>query len=140
MVKQRDLMASLVQLDPPELTPAVTTASTYAKSAVSQNTVSGTLNMQDGRFQTCVKVPVPLPKLWEPVDTSLMLNPPTKVAAVPQVPDTEITKFPVWLEAFSARAAHASSLAATMLGAMYMMNLKVLAQLREAQPKSGVAA
>ena len=44
-------MASLVQLDPPELTPAVTTASTPAMSAVSQNTVSGTLNIHDGRFQ-----------------------------------------------------------------------------------------
>ena len=44
-------MASLVQLDPPELTPAVSTASTPAMSAVSQNTVSGTLNMYDGRFQ-----------------------------------------------------------------------------------------
>ena len=51
VVKQHDLMASLVQLDPPELTPAVTTASTPAMSAVSQNTVSGTLNMHDGRFQ-----------------------------------------------------------------------------------------
>ena len=51
VVKQRDLMASLVQLDPTELTPAVTTASTPAMVAVSQNTVSGTLNMHDGRFQ-----------------------------------------------------------------------------------------
>ena len=51
MVNQRDLMASLVQLDPPELMPTVTTASMPAMSAVSQNTVSGTLNMHDGRFQ-----------------------------------------------------------------------------------------
>ena len=58
------------------------------------------------------------------------------MTAVPQVPDTEISKFPVWLEAFSARAAHASSLAATMLGATYMMNHNVLAQLREALAKS----
>ena len=68
-----------------------------------------------------------------------MLNPP-KVTAVPQVPDTENTKFLVWLEAFWARAAHASFLAATMLEATYIMNLNILAQLREALPKSGDAA
>ena len=51
VVKQCDLMASLVQLNPPELTPTVTTASTPAMSAVSQNTVSGTLNTHDGRFK-----------------------------------------------------------------------------------------
>ena len=51
VVNQRDLMASLVQLDPPELKPAVTTASTPAMSAVSQNTVSGILNLDEGSFQ-----------------------------------------------------------------------------------------
>ena len=66
---------------------------------------------------------------------SLMITPP-KVTAVPQVPDTEISKFLVWLEAFSVRAAHASSLAATVLEATYLMNLNVLAQLREALAKS----
>ena len=97
-------------------------------------------NFTPKEVPTSVKGPVPLPKQWEPVDTSpLMLNPP-KVTAVPQVPDTENTKFLVWLEAFWARAAHASFLAATMLEATYTMNLNILAQLREALPKSGDAA
>ena len=68
-----------------------------------------------------------------------MLNPP-KVTAVPQVPDTENTKFLVGMEAFWARAAHASFLAATMLEVKYIMNLNILAQLREALPKSGNSA
>ena len=68
---------------------------------------------------TSVKVLVNLPKRWEPVDTSpLMLNPP-KVTAVHQVPDSEISRFAVWLEAFSTRAAHSAALSATMLEASY---------------------
>ena len=50
-------------------------------------------NFSPKEVRTCVKVQVPLPKQWEPVDTSpLMLNPPNKVTAVPQVPDTEKTQ------------------------------------------------
>ena len=64
-----------------------------------------------------------------------MLNLP-KVTADLLVPDNEILNFPAWLEAFSTRAAHASSLTATMLEATYMMNLNVLAQLQEALAKS----
>ena len=97
-------------------------------------------NFSPKEVPTCVKVPVPLPKQYEPVDTfPLMLSAP-KATAVPQVPDTENTKFLVWLETFWARAAHANFLAATMLEAMYMMNLNTLAQLTEALPKSGDAA
>ena len=83
---------------------------------------------------TSVKVLVNLPKRWEPVDTSpLMLNPP-KVTAVHQVPDSEISRFAVWLEAFSTRAAHSAALSATMLEASYMQNLMVIEHLCESAP------
>ena len=66
-----------------------------------------------------------------------MLRPP-KSTAVTEVPDSDITKCPSWLEAFAARSSHTSTMSASSMGGVYNFLLKISRFLRASAAKNNI--
>ena len=89
-------------------------------------------------FPTTHKIPSSMPKRWDLHSSSpLMLRPPQSTA-VPEVPDSEISKSSSWLEAFASRAAHTATMSATSMIAVYNFQQKVLQFLRNSAAKNNI--
>ena len=77
-------------------------------------------------FPTSHKIPSTMPKRWDlHASSPLMLRPPQSTA-VPEVPDSDISKISSWLEAFAARSAHTSTMSSTSMVGVYNFQQKVL--------------
>ena len=89
-------------------------------------------------FPTTHKIPSTMPKRWDlHASSPLMLRPPQSTA-VTEVPDSDITKYPSWLEAFAARSSHTSSMSATSKGGVYNFLLKIIRFLRASDAKNNI--
>ena len=89
-------------------------------------------------FPTTHKIPSTMPKCWDLHTTSpLMLRPPQSTA-VPEVQDSEISKSSSWLEAFTARAAHTSTMSSTSIVGVYNFQQKVLRFLCDSASKNNI--
>ena len=89
-------------------------------------------------FPTTHKIPSSMPKRWDLHSSSpLMLRPPQSTA-VPEVPDSEISKSSSWLEAFAARAAHTATMSTTSIVAVYNFQQKVHQFLRNSAAKNNI--
>ena len=89
-------------------------------------------------FPTTHKIPSTMPKRWDLHDSSpLMLHPPQSTA-VPEVPNSEISKSSSWLEAFAARSAHTSTMSATSMVGVYNFQQKVLRFIRDSTFKNNI--
>ena len=66
-----------------------------------------------------------------------MLQPPQSTA-VSEVQDSEISKYPAWLEAFTARSAHTSTMSATSMVWVYNFLQKVLRFIRDSATKNSI--
>ena len=89
-------------------------------------------------FPTTHKIPSTMPKRWDlHASSPLMLRPPQSTA-VTEVPDSDITKYPSWLEAFAARSSHTSSMSATSMGGDYNFLLKITRFLRASAAKNNI--
>ena len=89
-------------------------------------------------FPTTHKIPSTMPKRWDLHTTSpLMLRPPQSTA-VREVQDSEIYKSSSWLEAFTARAAHTTTMSATSIVGVYNFQQKVLRFLRDSASKNNI--
>ena len=89
-------------------------------------------------FPTTHKIPSTMPKRWDlHASFPLMLRPPQSTA-VPEVPDSEISKSSSWLEAFAARAAHTSTMSATSMVGVYNFQQKVLRFIRDSASKNDI--
>ena len=66
-----------------------------------------------------------------------MLRPPQSTA-VSEVQDSEITKYPAWLEAFAARSTHTSTMSATSMVGVYNFLQKVLRFIRDSATKNNI--
>ena len=87
-------------------------------------------------FPTTHKIPSNMPKRWDlHASSPLMLRPPQSTAVM-EVPDSDITKCPSWLEAFAARSSHTSTMSATSMGGVYNFLLKISRFLRASAPKN----
>ena len=76
-------------------------------------------------FPTTHKIPSTMPKRWHlHASSPLMLRPPQSTAVM-EVLDSEITKYPSWLEVFAARSAHISSMSATSMVGVYNFLQKI---------------
>ena len=89
-------------------------------------------------FSTTHKIPSTMPKLWDlHASSPLMLRPPQSTA-VAEVPDSVITKYSSWLEAFSARSSHTSSMSATSMVGVYNFLLKITRFIRTSPAKNNI--
>ena len=89
-------------------------------------------------FPTTHKIPSTMPKRWDiHASSPLMLRPPHSTA-VTEVPDSEITKYPSWLEAFAARSSHTSSMSATSMVGVYNFLPKITRFLRASAAKNNI--
>ena len=89
-------------------------------------------------FPTTHKMPSTMPKRWDlHASSPLMLRPPQSTA-VTEVPDSEISKYPAWLEAFAARSANTSSMSATSMVGVYNFLQKVLRFIRNSATKNNI--
>ena len=89
-------------------------------------------------FPTTHKIPSTMPKRWDlHASSPLMLRPPQSTAVM-EVPDSEITKHPSWLEAFAARSAHTSSMSATSMVGVYNFLQKITRFLRASAAKDNI--
>ena len=70
-------------------------------------------------FPTTHKNPSNMPKRWDLHASSPLMLRPLQSTAVTEVPDSDITKCPSWLEAFAARSSHTSTMSATSMGGVY---------------------
>ena len=89
-------------------------------------------------FPTTHKIPSNMPKRWDlHASSPLMLHPPQSTA-VTEVPDSDITKCPSWLEAFAARSSHTSTMSASSMGGVYNFLLKISRFLRASAAKNNI--
>ena len=89
-------------------------------------------------FPTTHKIPSTMPKHWDlHAPSPLMLRPPQSTA-VSEVQDSEISKYPAWLEAFAARSAHTSTMSATSMVGVYNFLQKVLRFIRDSATKNNI--
>ena len=89
-------------------------------------------------FPTTHKIPSTMPKRWDlHASSPLMLRPPQSTA-VSEVQDSEISKYPAWLEAFAARSAHTSTMSATSMVGVYNFLQKVLRFIRDSATKNSI--
>ena len=89
-------------------------------------------------FTTTHKIPSTMPKRWDlHVSSPLMLRPPQSTA-VTEVPDSEISKCPSWLEAFAARTPHTASMSATSMVGVYNFLQKIIQFLRASTAKDNI--
>ena len=79
-----------------------------------------------------------MPKRWDlHASSPLMLRPPQSTA-VSEVQDSEISKYPAWLEAFAARSAHNSTMSATSMVGVYNFLQKVLRFIHDSATKNNI--
>ena len=89
-------------------------------------------------FPTTHKIPSTMPKRWDlHASSPLMLRPPQSMA-MSEVQDSEISKYPAWLEAFAARSAHTSTMSATSMVGVYNFLQKVLKFIRDSATKNSI--
>ena len=89
-------------------------------------------------FPTTHKIPSNMPKRWDlHASSPLMLRPPQSTAGT-EVSDSDITKWPSWLEAFASRSSHTSTMSASSMGGVYNFLLKISRFLRASAAKNNI--